>query len=370
MKLTPANDSTGIVRAEVFRLAKLAGAVLPDYALDLDVDDLSVSNPGMDKRGFADQNRQYPIYKKGCAFWSAIYAHQSEDAKLIEATKKASDLYRITDDVTQFLAKLEEGKKAVAKRAWAITVGEGADALNELPIHNPHAIQASAKEFLNQYEALPFDVRHKAANAILDQADHFAVILPHRETLEKIACRGDAIPSDVRMAFISRTNWTTGEQTEHLLKFANQSNLIAAQPPEERRKLAEELERIDRSLRIPKAAYGSMLPEPVDALFGLAPSAAKTAAANSITTKTGSVYSKSQMNTLPLYDLTCVLGPLWKHAHTAAIVESLLSTGNEDTARKFDMVLKSAGIHPVPADNVLSKLPQHEIMRLASEFAA
>lgn len=370
MKLTPANDATGIVRSEVFRLAKIAGASIPDYALNLDAADLAVTNSNLEKRAFADASRQYPIHKKGAAFWSAVYAHQSGDERLIAATKRASDLYRISSDVAAFLDKVEQGKKAVAKRAFAITIGEGSDVLNELPIHNPHAIQASAKEFLDQHDALPFDVRCKAANAILDQADYFAVILPHRETLEKIACRGDTTSADVRTAFISRTNWTTGEQSEHLLKFASQASQIAARSPADRMKVAKQLEAIDKELRIPDAAYGSMLPTPIDALFGIPPAAAKRADANVIQTKTGSIYSKSQMGNLPIYDLTCVLGPMWKHATTAAVVESLLSTGSETTAKKFDMVLKSAGIHPVPADKVLSKMPQHELMRLASEFSA
>jgi hypothetical protein len=134
-------------------------------------------------------------------------------------------------------------------------------------------------------------------------------------------------------------------------------------------KLAEQIDRFDRLMKISNRVAEGRLPPVEEVIFGLTASQVKEAAAEHAETITGSIYRTADLNRVPLAKVSEQLGPELAAAMTSngATVDvfkaaAILPTLPRPDARLFEELAAQAGVEPI------AKEASADIVKLERDF--
>ena len=367
MIIDPVSDS-GFVK--LCQLSKVFD--LPEFVKQSSLDE-QIDTKTLPAISFADSvKRVFPIHTKAAAYLSYLYfldqrkdMVQTEINRASSGFKKAGSIWNIN---AEFMLADEEYKKATdiqpaEKVACAIEI----NGLEFLPINTAANVMSSTREFDDSRNSLPYDLRYKAANALMKAAIDMhltADMLP--ECVHKSAGKGLTTKEAATKELCWRIKEEKSAKIKDALKptadFLDQldDGIISREAAE---KVARTIAAYDEATGLYKN-YGKSVPLPEDILFAFTKFAADSML-DTLTEINGTNYRTSDLEAAEVDKLfgTDTLGIFGSDMSKVAKVVS----NSPSAAKLFNSALRTKGVKAAKVDT--ADLVNKTASKAAGRFA-
>lgn len=312
--MTPRFDSIADTNYQQFyKLADIFG--IPDYVKQAKLED-ALHPQELPASAYADPIlKQFPCHNKAACYVSALFCAANSSYMPVNTFKRASQgiydnakIFKNIEDVAVVFKTAEKNaaasSEADSEYAFVITGDDGIKH-RKYPLRNAAEVTKAA-EWLQEYrDVVPFEIRHKLANAICDKAEQFNIELP--ESLDvyivKQAARGTCDAEECARLLDSRASVKHLSQpiktALHKLSAAFRDEPMLALESGVLFDLASKIDAIDNSFNL-RCKYSAAFPRSEDVLFKGMHKYAQSFLDNTCATLTGSVYDKDQFASLSL----------------------------------------------------------------------